>query len=274
MNDGERLLAAVLREPGDDNVRLVYADWLQEHGDEARAEFIRVQVEIAAAPECAVPGYCSDGSGKCRVCERLAELRRRERELLRKTQPGEFHDWSVCRDCLWHAPIPHGGWQWEFRRGFVECVTCAASEWLREGDAILAAHPVRKVVLTTLSIEDRYNLAVKACDAGVPSLAVDAPGCEGCAPEVLKSLWPGVEFELPPAPAIAYGTPVYWNAGGQVAVAGPNDTPIGYVVSTDEVGDGVSVQVQLYPTGGPPVTNAGLYMTDEEQAEFNSLPPG
>jgi uncharacterized protein (TIGR02996 family) len=31
----------------DDGVRLIYADWLEEHGDPARAEFIRVQSELA-----------------------------------------------------------------------------------------------------------------------------------------------------------------------------------------------------------------------------------
>jgi len=37
----------------------------------------------------------------------------------------------------------------EFRRGFVERVTCAGDDWARHGDDILAAHPVRKVTLTS-----------------------------------------------------------------------------------------------------------------------------
>jgi uncharacterized protein (TIGR02996 family) len=43
--------AAFLRkiaESHDDNTaRLVYSDWLEEHGQAARAEFIRVQCELA-----------------------------------------------------------------------------------------------------------------------------------------------------------------------------------------------------------------------------------
>ena len=35
------LLAAICAEPDDDTPRLVYADWLQEHGDEEQAQFIR-----------------------------------------------------------------------------------------------------------------------------------------------------------------------------------------------------------------------------------------
>ncbi len=37
---------AICAHPDDDTPRLVYADWLQEHGDDLRAEFVRVQCEI------------------------------------------------------------------------------------------------------------------------------------------------------------------------------------------------------------------------------------
>jgi uncharacterized protein (TIGR02996 family) len=46
--DEQRALWAAIRaHPDDDTPRLVYADWLQEHGDEPRAEFIRIQIELA-----------------------------------------------------------------------------------------------------------------------------------------------------------------------------------------------------------------------------------
>jgi len=41
--DEKSLLRAILENPHDDNARLVYADYLQENGQEARAEFIRMQ---------------------------------------------------------------------------------------------------------------------------------------------------------------------------------------------------------------------------------------
>src|SRR5215468_4094431 len=45
--DEQRALwSAILANPLDDTPRLVYADWLQEHGEEERAEFIRVQIEL------------------------------------------------------------------------------------------------------------------------------------------------------------------------------------------------------------------------------------
>ena len=47
MTERDALLAAVCEQPDDDTPRLVFADWLQEHGEEERAEFIRLQIELA-----------------------------------------------------------------------------------------------------------------------------------------------------------------------------------------------------------------------------------
>jgi uncharacterized protein (TIGR02996 family) len=47
MSDQDALLAAIAAEPDDDTPRLAYADWLDENDEPTRAEFIRVQVEVA-----------------------------------------------------------------------------------------------------------------------------------------------------------------------------------------------------------------------------------
>lgn len=47
--ENPELLARVLAAPDDDEPRLVYADWLQENGDEDRGELIVLQCEIARA---------------------------------------------------------------------------------------------------------------------------------------------------------------------------------------------------------------------------------
>jgi uncharacterized protein (TIGR02996 family) len=47
MSDREAFVAAVAANPADDLPRLVFADWLDENGDPERAEFIRVQCELA-----------------------------------------------------------------------------------------------------------------------------------------------------------------------------------------------------------------------------------
>lgn len=45
------LMAAILADPRDDGPRLVMADWLDEHGEPEKSEFIRVQIELAKLPE-------------------------------------------------------------------------------------------------------------------------------------------------------------------------------------------------------------------------------
>jgi uncharacterized protein (TIGR02996 family) len=160
------LLAAVLDEPERDDVRLVYADWLQEHGDEAdapRGEFIRVQCDLRHWPACR---YGERDRPGC-PCEGCA-LRRREQELL----GAHGEDWAAALARTLGLAVGPGsdggrydrvGWgcvrvgEWpdptfvdlDWRRGFVDAVTLTAAAWLANASAILAAQPVTRVTLTT-----------------------------------------------------------------------------------------------------------------------------
>src|SRR5438552_3681095 len=60
------LYRAILAHPDEDTPRLVYADWLDEHDDLDRAEFIRVQCRLARMNEWD-DGYTAD----CLRAERL-----------------------------------------------------------------------------------------------------------------------------------------------------------------------------------------------------------
>lgn len=51
MTDHDALMRAVCARPEDDTPRLVLADWYDDHGDAARAEFVRVHVGLARTPE-------------------------------------------------------------------------------------------------------------------------------------------------------------------------------------------------------------------------------
>src|SRR5947199_487789 len=51
MNERDALLRAICANPDDDTSRLVFADWLDEHAEPERAEFIRVQIELARGVE-------------------------------------------------------------------------------------------------------------------------------------------------------------------------------------------------------------------------------
>src|SRR4051794_29267061 len=116
MSVNAALLQAICENPDDDGLRLVYADWEEEHGRPERAEFIRVQIALAsAAPDDACRG----------------DLEARELRLLtghRKEWAGGLRDW--VRD-------------WEFRRGFVEAVTLDAGGFLRRADDLFARVPLQ-----------------------------------------------------------------------------------------------------------------------------------
>ena len=51
MNLDPGLLAAIKADPADDLPRLLAADWLADHDEGERAEFIRVQCELAQLPD-------------------------------------------------------------------------------------------------------------------------------------------------------------------------------------------------------------------------------
>jgi uncharacterized protein (TIGR02996 family) len=107
----------------DDTPRLVYADWLAENGQDDRAEFIRVQIELARLPSW----------DATRV-----RLRLREQVLLERH--GE----------AWLAELPKvEGARWEgFRRGIVAEVTFASFEAMRaNAHACRAVAPVEAVTV-------------------------------------------------------------------------------------------------------------------------------
>ncbi|MDY3563731.1 TIGR02996 domain-containing protein [Gemmata sp. JC673] len=71
----EAFLRAIYDAPDDDTPRLVYADFLQENGEEDQAELIRVQCELAAK------------KGQPEHSDRLLELAAQERVLLDRLHP-------------------------------------------------------------------------------------------------------------------------------------------------------------------------------------------
>jgi uncharacterized protein (TIGR02996 family) len=67
-DDLERqMLADIRARPDDADTRAVYADWLEQHGHDARAEFLRVQIAIGAVKVADDPAFV-------KAAARLAEL--------------------------------------------------------------------------------------------------------------------------------------------------------------------------------------------------------
>ncbi|MCC6421692.1 MAG: TIGR02996 domain-containing protein [Gemmataceae bacterium] len=176
-------LQAVLADPDDDSACLAYADLLEEQGEAERAEFIRVQVEIARlhaavqrwvrTPHDQPGGSAEDGGAAGTALAQAQNLECRELELWHATSPRGwavgFEDvqslFGVCHvlipsDSLAFArPDPTRSPVLLVRRGFVEAITCTAADWLRHADALLTTHPVTEVTLTSLTDADLADLA-------------------------------------------------------------------------------------------------------------------
>lgn len=177
MTDREALLAAVIREPLDDTPRLVFADWLDEHGEPEQAEFIRLQIELTKphprglkAPQPNLIGARTrefhrwgkrSGWGK-----RQESLRRREQELLDGNPT-----WGRPLAVIFHPdnPLPyveygHSGcvnlergdkilWSWS--RGFPSRVTLPdLAAWERRGAEIVRAAPVVEIVVADITPDE------------------------------------------------------------------------------------------------------------------------
>jgi uncharacterized protein (TIGR02996 family) len=95
----DAFLEAIVAEPDDDTPRLVYADWLEDHGQGARAEFIRIQIELSRLTQHE---------------PRRQELVAREQALL--VEHGEE----------WEGPLPRIATEWTFERGFLAGVKMPA----------------------------------------------------------------------------------------------------------------------------------------------------
>lgn len=114
LTERDALLAAVLAAPDDDLPRLVYADWLDEHGEDRWADLIRVQCELAATESY-------------RQRKALAE---REREVFARLTGGGLPDDGLPAGCVvtldainldLGRTYPNPGFPVAFvRRGFVD----------------------------------------------------------------------------------------------------------------------------------------------------------
>lgn len=163
MNDDESaLVRAVCADPTNDLPRLVLADWWDEHGQPDRAEFVRVQCELAAT----YPAYVRDGvtylgrgggpEYETEMDRHFNALRRRELDLLQHGPVGDANwarwfgmklpDAAVC-DNLNRGRTP-SDFRFTYGRGFVESVRLPLAAFMGVAAALFACQSVTAVTLS------------------------------------------------------------------------------------------------------------------------------
>lgn len=151
-------IRAICERPADDGVRLAYADWLEEQGRSARAEFIRTGFALAATGLTCCPVLKSKpwdkpyGCGACAFCK------------LQRAAEAAHGNPDVWRAVVGHLPFGYGHTSLHpdnfknndtdpfpslyTRRGFVEEVWMPAKLWEWAGKDLVARQPVRRLLLT------------------------------------------------------------------------------------------------------------------------------
>jgi uncharacterized protein (TIGR02996 family) len=116
MTYDDAFLQAILDNPDDDAPRLIYADWIEEHGD-PRGEFMRIQCQLAAMS--------------------AEDPRRRRLER-------HEHDLLACHQDRWLGELRPLLSAWTFHRGFLNVISVPAAIYLQR-EAIPHPASVRRV---------------------------------------------------------------------------------------------------------------------------------
>ncbi|MBY0461451.1 MAG: TIGR02996 domain-containing protein [Gemmataceae bacterium] len=137
MTDRDALYRAVLDNPDDDTLRLVYADAVEEAGDPRRAAFIRTRVELALLPEYD-PGA----------------IQARYHDQKKKVDGGR---WITEL-----PPLPDGlSWARDpFRRGLPAAIQARdGAAFVAHADALFDLYPVEWLELADTLLKDTAELA-------------------------------------------------------------------------------------------------------------------
>lgn len=168
---------------------LMAADWIEEQGCPERADFVRLQCRLAEMDDLGLG--VDPAGGHAAEYERLRGL---------EAEWWDRHgiDWFPE---LLPAMLPYGLVE-SFtlappRTGFVTGLRGSADLWLRHGDGVYAAHPVREVELTTWPRVERVVKGGVVSGYRLAGRGRVHPTAAAVA--MLEAEWPGVAFTPPPA---------------------------------------------------------------------------
>lgn len=153
MNERDELRRAVLESPHDDLPRLIFADRIQEDGEDELAEFVRVQCELATiladTPERFHHNLDmtldTQDLDQQRWKHEIWGLQKRENEL-----------WKVVGDSFdVYGMQSRMGWEKTdgeqnvcvVRRGFIDEIRLPLTNYIGRAVALFSEHPIERVIL-------------------------------------------------------------------------------------------------------------------------------
>ncbi len=227
MIEHDRLLAQIFADPDSDQARLTFADWLAANNDQPRAEFIRLQCELVrwqnSAGDCTAPFNAARPCQQCEPCSawirQAPELRSREVALLE--QHGTQWVERLARVFVPNAvqfktfgyrggfnPQDRRQHHWQWRRGFVDVLSCQWIDFAVRADAVTALIPLKLVqlssspdvcVATRMSFHEPHKAGILVRLVGRKlTLAVDSIQPPQTIIELLAAEWRHIRFDLPP----------------------------------------------------------------------------
>lgn len=173
MTDVDALYAEIIANPGEDTIRLMWADAVEERGfpgDADRAEFVRVQCELETMTRTLPPGQFVYSPGGVIVAKTMYDtdnpdwkrLHARERELVRNNHGEWTRDHRSYGFRLNTLPRlndkPLTENHVRYRRGFISDIGLSAEDWLQHGDELVKRLPIENVTWTTLPDRDRLTV--------------------------------------------------------------------------------------------------------------------
>ncbi len=236
MNDKLSLLRNIIIDPKCDVARLVYADYLQENGEEERAEFVRIQVDLGKLvplSRLAKLDWMLAPDESREALDKVDELRRRERELWcdgawEWLKLGGLHQVDTQQPChsVWVDDNQIGSIRTLVTRGLISHVTCTAGDFLKYADQLVwnegmvdACHcciseAVSRGRRKCLDCNERGYIPRPIPPTAQPVEKVTLTtwpgmtrGWGSCRYDTERSVenriayytrWPGIDFELPP----------------------------------------------------------------------------
>src|SRR5436190_6976854 len=141
MSEEIALPRGIARSPDDAAARLVYADWLDDHGRPQRAEFIRAQVELAGILRATPPldadalSIASLGFPSRWVATEDSTRQREAALLSRRLLDAHERDWLLPLSRLLRR-------EWSWSGGFDEVVDADPAVLADFGEEVFDLHPI------------------------------------------------------------------------------------------------------------------------------------